>query len=381
MAAASRASTPLVATRWVGLFALTRAVAVLLAVGLLVVHRVTAHDVLLASVVLAYGATTIGAALRFPAVFRRPVAWSVDIVVALGLILASDDWRSPFYLLALTTLAAPSVVLPFRRALLVGAAFTVAFVVVAVFTGLDLGTLRSSIRLETLATHLALPGVVTLGLAYAADVLRRLQRERGRTERLAVEAERRRIAWELHDSAKQRLHAAHLVLSVLPPSETLERGLEHLRGATADMDTSIAELRSPLGGRPLEAVLADRAMELDLLAGETEVSVHGSAPPLPPSAVAHAYRILAEAMSNAVQHAEARRVEVRLSTEGGTLHASVEDDGRGLPARLRPGANGLLNMRSRAFAIGAQLTVEPASESGGTRVRLLVPPLTTEGAP
>ncbi len=370
----------LAADRWIGLFGLTRATAILIAVGLLAVHRVTSYDVLLAVVVLGYGTVTIGLVLRHPGVLRQPLAWAVDLGVALALIAVSDDWRSPFYLLALTALAPPSVALPFRRALTVGAAFTVAYVAVAVLTGLDLTTLSSSIRLETLATHLVLPGVVTVGLAYAADVLRRLARERERTERLAVEAERRRIAWELHDSAKQRLHAAHLVLSVLPHSETLELGLEHLRGATADMETSIAELRSPLGGRPLEAVLRERASELDLLAGATEVSVLGSAPRLPPSAVAHTYRIIAEAMSNAVQHADADRVQVRLSADGETLHASVEDDGRGLPERLRPGANGLLNMHSRAFAIGARLTIDSPSPAGGTRVRLVVPPVPSEGA-
>ena len=50
--------------------------------------------------------------------------------------------------------------------------------------------------------------------AYAAEALRRLAVERTTRERLAIEAERRRIAWELHDSAKQRLHAAHLLVTL-----------------------------------------------------------------------------------------------------------------------------------------------------------------------
>ena len=68
---------------------------------------------------------------------------------------------------------------------------------------------------ETLAIHLSLPTLLVGGLAYVCDTLRRLSEERSQRERLAIEAERRRIAWELHDSAKQRLHAAHLLVSSL----------------------------------------------------------------------------------------------------------------------------------------------------------------------
>jgi signal transduction histidine kinase len=92
---------------------------------------------------------------------------------------------------------------------------------------------RTTVGLEILATHLTLPVVITLGLASASDILRRLKDEQSRAQHLAVETERRRIAWELHDSAKQRLHAAHLVLSSLPPSEPLELALEQLQAAAA----------------------------------------------------------------------------------------------------------------------------------------------------
>lgn len=57
--------------------------------------------------------------------------------------------------------------------------------------------------------------LVVLALAYAADVLDQLRGERMRSERLAVESDRQRIAWELHDSAERRVHAAPLVVSAL----------------------------------------------------------------------------------------------------------------------------------------------------------------------
>jgi signal transduction histidine kinase len=359
--------------RWLALFVMTRAVAVGTALGLLIAHRVTDFDVALAWFILGYGALSIGLALRSPRAFRSPVVWVADVAVALALIWLSGEWRSPFYLLALTALAPPAAVLPFRRALAFGGAFTIAYFLVALSTGLDPWTLRSTVSLETLATHLTLPGVVTLGLAYAADVLHRLDGEQVRAQRLALETERRRIAWELHDSAKQRLHAAHLVLSSLAPSPTLELALEQLRGAAGDMETSIAELRSPLEGRPLHDALRHRATELAGLDEGVAVSVEGAAPPLATVTASHAYRILAEAMTNAVRHAGAREVRVSLGAgEDGGLEATVQDDGRGLPSAIRPGANGLRTMRSRAFAIGGRLSIGSSAQPG-TRVHLEVP--------
>ncbi len=369
------------AERWVVLFVMTRAAASALAVTLLIVHRITDFDALLVWLTLVHATVTLVLAVRSPALLRRPAVWSADIVAVLALILASGDWRSPFYLLALTALAPPAATLPFRRALLVGAGFTVAFFGVAILTGLAPWALQSNVSVEVLATHLALPGIVTLALAYTRDVLRRLEAEQGRAQHLALEAERRRIGWELHDSAKQRLHAAHLVLSSLPPSEPLELALEQLQAAAGDMETSIAELRSPLEGRPLHEALRQRAGELAPLGTGVEVQILGEAPPLSTITANHAYRILAEALTNAVRHSGALRVVVELGTnEDGGLHAAVSDDGRGLPASIRPGANGVRTMRSRAFAIGGRLSIG-SGDQPGTRVRLEVPSPHHEGVP
>ncbi len=98
--------------------------------------------------------------------------------------------------------------------------------------------------------------------------MRRLVDERRERERLAIEAERRRIAWELHDSAKQRLSAAHLLVSscrAASPHELeplVSQAAIELESAGTDMDTSLAELRSPLEGRPLDVALRARAGEL-----------------------------------------------------------------------------------------------------------------------
>lgn len=352
---------------------MTRLLAAALAVLLLAVHHVTSRDGALILVTIACTAVSLGA-LRLPRVQRSPVAWLADAVVALALIWASAEWRSPFYLYAITTLVLPATSLRFRGAVLWGLGYIAAYLAVAIATErLDGGTLRSSARLETIATHLTVPLVVVLALAYAQRVLERLAAERERSERLAVEAERQRIAWELHDSAKQRVHAAHLVLSALdgelPDGQRaiVDQALGELRGATAEMDTSVAELREPLEGRPVDVLLRERAAEL-AGASTAEISVSGSLPHLSPLAAAHVYRIAAEALTNAVRHAEADRIAVEMSHLGtGTI--TIRDDGTGMASARRPDRNGLRSMRARAETIGAALRVTPA-DSGGTVVVL-----------
>ncbi len=78
-----------------------------------------------------------------------------------------------------------------------GAVFTAAYLGVAVLVGVDFPELRDTARLESFATQLLMPSIATIALAYAAALLR----ERERSARLAVEAERRRIGIELGEIA------------------------------------------------------------------------------------------------------------------------------------------------------------------------------------
>ncbi len=365
-------------SRWITLLLTTRLLAAAVAVLLLVVHRVTAHDGELMLAVVVYGAVSLGVVSAVPRLALAPAAWLLDSAAVLALVAASEDWRSPFYVLMLTALILPSTGLSFRRALAWGAGFTIAYFGVAVYTELDANTLGSTIRLETIATHLMVPVVVVLALAYATEILERLRGERLRSERLAVESERQRIAWELHDSAKQRVHAAHLVLSALtgqlsgPQAELAGHALRELRAAGGDMDTSVAELRTPLEGRPIERMLRERATEL-APASDAEIAVRGTIGELPAHIAAHAYRIGAEALTNAVRHGAARRIDVVLSRNGTTATIDVTDDGRGIPVIRRPGSNGLRSMRARAETIGATLTIGPGVDGNGTQVKLTVP--------
>ena len=364
--------------QWLALALILRVACTGTAVVLLAVHRVTDHDAVLIAIVSGYTAITSLAVLRRPGLVARPVAWALDLLVLLALVVDSGDWRSPFYLLALTALAAPAAALRPTRAVALGASFSLVYVVIAYVIGPNPLRVGAQTTAETLATHLSLPVLLAFGISYAAEAMRRLQGERRRSERLAIEAERKRIAWELHDSAKQRVHAAHLLLDALagrshgdrPPA--IDQVLGELRAAAADMDTSVAELRSPLEGRPLKVALRERAAALTVQGGPV-ITVEGELPALAPLQAAHAYRVAAEALTNAVRHADADHIGLSLEVHRAEARIVIADDGLGVPERLRPGANGLRAMRNRAATIDGRLDIRPGAGGTGTVVDLSFP--------
>ena len=373
------------AERWFALLSMTRVLGAALAVALLIGHRVTDHDVALALVTVAWSAFTLAAFAHSERLRQAPAAWAIDALAALALVLVSGDWRSPFYIYALTTLILPATALPTAGAVASGIGFSGAYAVVAVLTHqVPSDTLGNTIRLETLATHLFVPVLVVLALAYSSGLLDRLRRARAESERLALQAERQRIAWDLHDSAKQRVHAAHLMLSALDghlrsdDRELVGHALAELRGATADMETSVEELRTPLDGRPVDELLRERAREL-APTGTTRIEVVGHLAPLPPLMAAHTYRIAAEALTNAVRHADCDSILVTLEPTPGGGELTVADDGVGLPDPAPAAGNGLRSMRGRTETIGARLEIGPAPGGRGTRVALALP--TPGGSP
>jgi signal transduction histidine kinase len=366
--------------RWFALLTMTRAFGAVLAVILLFAHQVTAHDPLLALVTIAWTPISLYVLRHTQDAAWAPLVWAADTAAALGLVLAGGDWRSPFYVFALTTLVLPATSLPWRQAVVWGLSFSALYGVVALLTEkLPADTLTNTIRLETLATHLFVPVVVTTTLAYSSVLLGRLRAARGESERLALQAERQRIAWELHDSAKQRVHAAHLMLSALDGGASqeanralLDGALAELRNATADMETSVAELRTPLDGRPVDELLRERAAEL-AQAGVARIDVAGRLPSLPPLVAAHTYRIAAEALTNAVRHASCSAITVTLASAPEEITLVISDDGVGMPADPRPGGHGLRSMHGRAETIGARLQIGPGPGGRGTAVALALP--------
>jgi signal transduction histidine kinase len=200
---------------------------------------------------------------------------------------------------------------------------------------------------------------------------------------LAREEERRRLRRDLHDglgpslaSIGLRAEAAATMLAGDP--DGARRLLEELGG---EVQTTLAEVRRLVEGlRPpaldelgLVGAIRTQAGRLETAGAGIVISVDAAPTPFPslPAGVeVAAFRIVAEALTNAIRHAAARTCRVRLSA-GEELRIEVEDDGRGLPSRIVRGA-GLDSMRARATELGGSIRVEPG-RGGGTLVDARLP--------
>ena len=205
-------------------------------------------------------------------------------------------------------------------------------------------------------------------------------------------SERTRIARELHDTLLQNFHGlllrfqgAYNYLPARPEDARKALGVALDRGAeaiTAARDT-VQELRSPaLGTNELSSAIEALSAELRVAQTEgmspaVEVEVEGVGRQLEPILRDEVYRITAEALRNAFRHAQAARIDVAIRYGGHEFRIAVKDNGKGIdPEILKQGSRrghwGLLGMRERAEAIGAELDVWSGNGSG-TEVSLRVP--------
>ncbi|MFJ3894744.1 MULTISPECIES: HAMP domain-containing sensor histidine kinase [unclassified Streptomyces] len=212
-------------------------------------------------------------------------------------------------------------------------------------------------------------------------MLERLERERATSNArvlTAQEAERRRIAQELHDEVGQTMTAVLLSLErvAAEAEEPLQGELRHVQEITRG---GLDEVRR-LARRLRPGVLEDLGLVSALTSLTTEFSTHAGLrvvrgfcsglPALDQQTELVLYRVAQEALTNAARHAEADQVEVSLRHTDGTVVLTVVDDGRGTGV-AREGA-GIRGMRERALLIGATLDVSSQPRTG-TRVRLTVP--------
>ena len=217
----------------------------------------------------------------------------------------------------------------------------------------------------------------------------RLELERARSNARALaaqEAERHRIAQELHDEIGQSLTVVLLGLSraaeSAPPGMT-----EELHELQETARTSLEEVRE-VARRLRPGVLEDLGLFSALTALAAEFSrrtggfVHrdiaSGLPKLTSEAELVIYRIAQEALTNAARYAEADTVDLSLTRYGSGVELRVSDDGAGLAGQ--PEGAGIRGMRERALLIGAELTVS-SGPHGGTEVRLCIPTATAAGTP
>lgn len=221
-----------------------------------------------------------------------------------------------------------------------------------------------------------------LGIARSVNgLLARLAEERrlGDARALAAqEAERHRIAQELHDEVGQSLTVvllglkqvesqapAALVPELAAVRESARAGLDDVRRVARRLRPGVLE---DLG---LASALAALATEFaDRSSASVRRSFAPGLPALSPEAEVVVYRVAQEALTNAARHADARAVELSLQRLGAHVVLEVRDDGRGFTG-LSEGS-GLMGMRERAALVQAELSVI-SQPRHGTTVRLMVP--------
>ena len=204
-------------------------------------------------------------------------------------------------------------------------------------------------------------------------------------EELATSRERNRLARELHDTLAHSLSAVAVQLEAVralwddQPEEAkamLDRSLEGARDGLGEARRAIQALRaSPLDEFGLEGALGHLGAVTEARTSlAVAVDVDVDLGELRPDVEQAVYRIVDESLTNAVRHANAERVEMRVGRNRRTVIVEVSDDGRGFDpnAAVANGHVGLQGMRERAAMVGGILDVQSAPD-GGTTVRFEVP--------
>jgi signal transduction histidine kinase len=198
----------------------------------------------------------------------------------------------------------------------------------------------------------------------------------------AQDAERSRIALELHDDISQQLAVLTMNLQMLCGfGEGRDDDAEAVARETLDQADGISQSLRDLSHRLYPAKLrllglvpAIAGLEHDLSSPNLIVRfTHDGVP----SSLAHfvtltLYRVVQEALRNAIAHSDAREVRVRLEGRGGSLFLTIVDDGIGFDVDGAMGRGlGLISMRERLDAIGGALTITSAPGMG-TRIEIVL---------
>ena len=366
----------------------------------------TARDTLVPGVLVVLGLVSAPAIDRISDVDRAIDVWGVALLVAVG---AATVLRRRWPVLTLALVAAGT------SAYLVAAypygpvMFSLAVAVYAVARAVRLlpAALCSLGAFALLTGHLltnpaALPGAAGLvpalawiAIPFTVGLARRLvaeagARERAESERRLLDAERLRLAQEVHDVVGHGLAAIQMQADIalhLRRSRPAQAGqaLEAISRASAE---ALAELRTTLatiaprehGSEDSRAPIPGLARLDDLLArvegaGVTvDATVTGAPRPLPAPADLAAYRVLQESLTNVVKHSAHPRATVEVGYRPGVVRLRVanQDLAPGLVEEHVDGF-GIAGMRRRVTHLGGRLSAGPAADGSHFEVRATIP--------
>jgi signal transduction histidine kinase len=214
--------------------------------------------------------------------------------------------------------------------------------------------------------------------AIAVDLSRRVARDALRRVVSGQELERRRLARELHDETGQALTSILLGLRAVEEAggpDEMSTAASHLRELVVGTLQDVRRLAVQLRPKALDDFGLVAAVEhlVQTFSEATAIRVDLEAQlgegRLPAEVETTLYRIVQEALTNIVKHAEATRVSILLVRSRGSATVVIEDDGQGFdPAELREEGMGIMGMRERVELHEGRLTVESTPGSGATLV-------------
>ena len=361
----------------------------------LFIHVVPGHGVerivqsspgwfVLSLVITLIGPLALIGARRWPG----PVVAVAAAAAAADLLLFHEVNRPPYVALAFAIVSA--IVRGARAwAWISVAAAWIGSVAISIIVGLDI----QPGRVAGITLGILIVMGVGEGVRTRRDNFREFSRRFAERKQSEVQAERVRIARELHDVLAHSLSQINVQASVglhLMDAQP-DKAKDALASIKDTSKTALDEVRSMLGvlraedgsdpGAPLVpepdlSRLGGLAASIEAQGIAVEVQNRiGTAPPAP--AQLALYRIAQESLTNVLRHAKATRVTVLAEEVDGAYRLTVTDDGVGVPTSSS-GGRGLLGMHERAELLGGTLEAGPR-ESGGFEVRATIP--TTKGTP
>jgi len=190
---------------------------------------------------------------------------------------------------------------------------------------------------------------------------------------VAQENERERIARDLHDGVNQRLAVVRFRLERLARSaqalepDALRTPIDELRDTARDVSGLVEGLRPPgLEEAGFAATVSQAVKRWNEIADVTiALDINGNGEPVGP-AQPHLFRILQEAVHNAMRHGEATRIKIDIEQPGRNGVLRISDNGTGFDLRSTPRGVGLTTMRERAGLFGGRFEIISAPGKGAT---------------
>jgi signal transduction histidine kinase len=244
---------------------------------------------------------------------------------------------------------------------------------------LDRNVLLALSRLIPLAAAWVLGDNLRTRRAYTDELeakAARLEREREQESRRVAAEEQARIARELHDVIAHNVSV--MVVLAAAGNDVFERDARRAREALQSIESTgraaLVELRRLLGvvrddgstqyaPQPGLEWLPELVEQVRSAGLPTQLEIAGSPRPLPVGIDLSAYRIVQEALTNTLKHAEASQATVRVLYDDASISVEVADDGRG-PNGSGSGGQGLIGMRERVALAGGELMTGMRANGG-----------------